>query len=332
MQRNTRDSFAFRRSLLPLVAVALTLIASVASGQDPSQGPSVPPAELIDGSVNPDAAPAEAKDPETGLSFLNLLTRGGWFMVPLGLLSLLVVTIGFERTLFLRREKLFPKQLVNKLALLSRLEGGLDPRKAYQTCQEYPSSASTIIRAALTRVGRPLSEIENAVEESSQREANRLASLGSWLTLAAAVAPLVGLLGTVWGITQAFYDTTQLVEGQNRAEALAQGIYTALVTTMCGLLIAIPAAILAHYFENKIVATINQIQEMIFSLLPQFERYEGQLRFTADAAAESSTVGLAGNDAPGNGSDREATSRKSQVRGSFDSGDEALARPSSKPR
>ena len=89
----------------------------------------------------------------------------------------------------------------------------------------------------LIKVGRPQVELEKAVSESNQREATRLSQMVSWLSLAAAVAPLVGLLGTVWGITQAFYDTTQLVDGQNRAEALAQGIYTALVTTMCGCLL-----------------------------------------------------------------------------------------------
>ncbi len=107
-----------------------------------------------------------------------------------------------------------------------------------------------------------------------------MAQLGSWLSLAAAVAPLIGLLGTVWGITQAFHDTTNLPVGVDRAEALGEGIYTALVTTMCGLLIAIPSAILAHYFENKITNTANDIEEMISSLLPQLERYEGQVRFT----------------------------------------------------
>jgi len=71
-----------------------------------------------------------------------------------------------------------------------------------------PSSASYVIRSMLVKVGRPQSEMENAVSEASQREATRLTQMTSWLSLAAAIAPLIGLLGTVWGITQAFYDTT----------------------------------------------------------------------------------------------------------------------------
>lgn len=234
------------------------------------------------------AAPEEVT--RKGISLLRLLTRGGWFMVPLLLLSIFVATVSVERFLALRREKIFPPELVRQLSSLTQSEGGLDPRRAYQACQRYPSSAAYIFRTLLVKVGRPQAELESAVSEAAQREATRLAQISSWLTLAAAIAPLIGLLGTVWGITQAFYDTTQLVVGQNRAEALAQGIYTALVTTMTGLLIAIPAAILSHYFENRIIQLVNEIEELSFNMLPQFERYEGKLRFTTGIPSDEDAV------------------------------------------
>ena len=228
------------------------------------------------------AAASEASQ-RRGINFLSLLTQGGWFMFPLLLLSVGVVTIGIERYLALRREKVFPPELIDQLSLLSQSDGGLDPRRAYQTCQRYPSSAAYVLRSMLVKVGRPQLEIEKSISDASQREATRLSQMTSWLSLAAAIAPLIGLLGTVWGITQAFYDTTQLAElnaGQNRGVALANGIYVALVTTMVGLMIAIPAAILSHFYENRIVQLLNEIEEMASNLLPQFERYEGQVRFT----------------------------------------------------
>ena len=237
-------------------------------------------ADGAEAATDSNPAPAPTK---RGINFLSLLTQGGWFMFPLLLLSIGVVTIGIERYLALRREKVFPPELIDQLSSLSQSPGGLDPRRAYQACQRYPSSASYVLRSMLVKVGRPQSEMENAVAESSQREATRLAQMASWLSLAAAIAPLIGLLGTVWGITQAFYDTTQLAElnaGQNRGVALANGIYVALVTTMVGLLIAIPAAVLSHFYENRIIQLMNEIEEMVFNLLPQFERYEGQVRFT----------------------------------------------------
>jgi biopolymer transport protein ExbB len=232
---------------------------------------------------NADDATASAPAQKRGINFLTLLTQGGWFMIPLLALSLVVVTIAIERFLALRRSKIFPPELIDQLSMLSQSPGGLDPRRVYQACQRYPSCASYVLRSTLVKVGRPQNEMEYAVSEASQREATRMSQMTSWLSLAAAIAPLIGLLGTVWGITQAFYDTTQLAElnaGQNRGVALANGIYVALVTTMVGLMIAIPAAILSHFYENRILQLLNEIEEMVFNLLPQFERYEGQVRFT----------------------------------------------------
>ena len=234
-----------------------------------------------------DAGDIVTVEKQEGINFLSLLFRGGWFMIPLVLLSFAVVAIGIERVLVLRRERLLPSELITHIGMLAQAPGGLDPREAYKLCQLHPSSASRIFRATLVKVGRPHVEVENALKEAAQREATRLSQMGSWLSLAAAVAPLIGLLGTVWGITQAFYDTTNIPDGGNRAEALGEGIYTALVTTLCGLMIAIPSAVLAHYFENKIVSNINDIEEMISNLLPQLERYEGQIRFTENGPVQT---------------------------------------------
>ena len=263
--------------------------------------------QLEDGN---ESTPTAAVQTKKGINFLSLLTQGGWFMIPLILLSLAVVTIAIERFLALRREKIFPPKLIKQLSQLSKSPGGLDPRRAYQACQQYPSSASYVIRSMLVKVGRPQSEMENAVTEAGQREATRLTQMTSWLSLAAAIAPLIGLLGTVWGITQAFYDTTQLAElnaGQNRGVALANGIYVALVTTLAGLMIAIPSAILSHGFENRIIQMMNEIEEMVFNLLPQFERYEGQVRFTQGIVDDDSMQSAAGESGypMENGSNRE---------------------------
>ena len=287
----TKDTYANPIRWLVLLIIVLPFFAFAFSG-DASASPIQEDATVVanvDSEMPIDrAAPEEVKS--KGISLLRLLTRGGWFMIPLLLLSIFVATLSVERFLALRREKVFPQGLVQQLSLLTQSEGGLDPRRAYQACQHHPSSASYIFRTLLVKVGRPQAELESAVSEAAQREATRLAQISSWLTLAAAIAPLIGLLGTVWGITQAFYDTTQLVVGQNRAEALAQGIYTALVTTMTGLLIAIPAAIMSHYFENRIIQLVNEIEELCFNMLPQFERYEGKLRFTTGIPADEDAI------------------------------------------
>ena len=90
---------------------------------------------------------------------------------------------------------------------------------------------------------------------------------------------------------RAFHDTTQLSPGQNKADYLAEGIYVALVTTLGGLVVAIPAAIFAHYFEGKSQSRFLQIDEMLFYLMPQVELFEGKVRFgqPGDSSASTST-------------------------------------------
>lgn len=231
--------------------------------------------------------PAASGDPvsvlpatQERMTFFGLLIRGGILMWPLFAISIFVIALAIERAISLRKEKLFPSGLIEELAKQAEVAGGFDPRQTYRLCQSYPSSAARILRAMLIKIGRPQGEIEHAVTEAVQREANRLQYAVSWLSLAAAVAPLIGLLGTVQGITQAFYEFTQISGNQNPGNALAEGIYTALITTLAGLSIAIPATILAHYFDSRILRQLNDVDEMIASLLPQIERYEGRLRFT----------------------------------------------------
>ncbi|MGQ9607062.1 MAG: MotA/TolQ/ExbB proton channel family protein, partial [Thermogutta sp.] len=210
--------------------------------------------------------------------------RGGVMMIPITLMSVLTVVFGFERLLGLRQRKILPDMLITGLGRISQEKRGFDPRAAYRLCQQYPSAAANVLKAILMKVGRPLSEVEQAMREAGEREADRLYSNVRFLTLSAAVTPLLGLLGTVQGMIQAFFVTSHLPPGANRAEMLAQGIYTALVTTFAGLCVAIPASVLAHYFEGRIQNSLRRLDEALLGLLPQLERFEGRLRPDVESA------------------------------------------------
>jgi biopolymer transport protein ExbB len=224
----------------------------------------------------------EAEAVQPSLNPLSLLLSGGWLMIPIGLMSIVVVLLGIERSLALRRAKVLPEELVEAFGRLAAGDGGFDPRRAYRVCQQHPSSAANVVRVMLLKVGRPHAEVEHAVAEANEREASRLYSNVRTLNLAAAVTPLIGLLGTVAGMIQAFFATANLMAGQNKADALASGIYQALVTTFAGLAVAIPAAVLAHFFEGRIQALFREIDELLFNMLPQVERFEGKMRVGAD--------------------------------------------------
>lgn len=262
----------------------------------PSAGPAPPTGAATDGT------PAETPQKKT-LNLFELIFSGGWLMtatvIPILIMSLVVAVFGIERFLALRRRKVIPPRLVRALGEASSSEGGLDPRQAYKICQKYPSAAASVIRAALLKLGRPHSELESAVKDACEREAGRLYANVRPLSLAAAISPLLGLLGTVIGMIMAFFETATGNITGSKAAALAEGIYTALVTTFLGLVVAIPAAILAHWFEGRIQAFFREIDELLLGMMPQLERYEGKMRVhrrtskTENGAAEQGAVAAA---------------------------------------
>lgn len=268
-------------------------------GGSPSATPAAPAAPAAGGGQDPApssgaAAPAR-KEPE-GINFFVLLVWGGWFMVPIAGMSLLGVTFAIERWLALRRSRLMPEGLLTQLDQLSSSADAFDARRADDCCQRFPCAAAAVIRAMLARIGRPHSEVEHAVAEASEREAERAYANVRWLNLCTAVAPLMGLLGTVWGMIVSFHQTTQLAQGQDRAQQLASGIYIALVTTLAGLMVAIPTAILSHFYETRIIAVFHEIDELLFNLLPLVERYEGSTRFAQNSGEDPSPTRPAGRD------------------------------------
>jgi len=209
----------------------------------------------------------------------ELFLSGGALMWPITAMSLMVVAFGIERLVALRRGRFVPQKFSRELAALTAA-GPFDPRKVYRLCQEYPSVVTDVIRTMLEKIGRPLSEVEHAVDVAKDREASRLYANIRPISLAATVTPLLGLLGTVQGMILAFYTTANLQAGANRAAELAQGIYVALITTFAGLCVAIPAAIIAHYLEGRILAGFRRVDDVVEELLPQVERYENRGRVT----------------------------------------------------
>lgn len=224
----------------------------------------------------PPPPPAAPKGP--AINLLELAWAGGELMWPIYLGSVLVVCFSIERAMALRKRKLMPPELIRELGELSKRQGGVDPKAAYRACMKYPSTASTVIRAVLLKIGRPFAELEATLKEVNEREAAKLYKNVRPIELQVSVAPLLGLLGTVQGMILAFMKTAAGSAGPNKAQDLAAGIYMALVTTFAGLCVAIPAAVMAHYFEGKIQALFRDLDEFVLGMLPQWERFEGKLR------------------------------------------------------
>lgn len=212
-------------------------------------------------------------------SLWELFIAGGLLMWPIVAMSVVVVAFSLERLWALRRSRFVPRALVDSLTRLP-VEGPFDPRKAYRLCQEHPSVLATVVKTLLEKIGRPLAEVEHAVETAKDREASRLYANIRPISLAVSVTPLLGLLGTVQGMILAFYTTANLQAGANRAAELAQGIYVALITTFAGLCVAIPASVMAHFLEGRILAGFRRVDDVVAVLLPLVEKFENKGRVT----------------------------------------------------
>ncbi len=199
-----------------------------------------------------------------------------WAVWLILLLSLMAMATAIERILGLRRRRVIPSELVAALKTLARQKSGMDPREAMLLCRQYPSAAATVVKTMLQKVGRPIAEIEHAVSEASEREASRVYANVRWQTLTFNVAPMLGLAGTVYGMLLAFFTTANLSLSENRMANLATGIYAALICTFAGLVVAIPAGVLAQLFEGRILKLFRELDDLMLTLIPQLERFEGR--------------------------------------------------------
>lgn len=192
---------------------------------------------------------------------------GVLFMGVLGLFSMVGATVAVERAVNMRRSRIIPNEFVHELHELSH---GKQPRleEFRQLCEASTAPISNIIRSALTRCGRPLLEIEKTMEDAAVREMAELRSRIRPLNVVGNICPLVGLLGTVVGMIIAFHTASQA--GLGKAELLAKGIYMALLTTAAGLTIAIPALLLAAYFNGRAEKFFRQTDEHLMEALSCF--------------------------------------------------------------
>jgi biopolymer transport protein ExbB len=254
---------------------------------------SAPAGRAVRGQDGDGATPAANAAPAAkskSINVFSLAIAGGIFMIPIAGMSILAVTMAIERSLALRTQRVLPEALVDGLGALAEPAGRFDPKKAYRLCQQYPSAAANVVRVMLLRVGRPLPEIESAVQQASQREADKLYANVRWLNLAASLSTMLGLIGTIQGMIMAFHRLTVMDAAADRTNVLADGIYTALVTTFAGLAVAIPALLASHFFEGRILKIFHQIDELIFNLLPQLEQYEGRVRFGKNGDSEEVAI------------------------------------------
>jgi biopolymer transport protein ExbB len=199
----------------------------------------------------------EAKGEQETL--LSLLLKGGPVMFPLGLCSVAALALAVERGLSLRRHRIIPEGFIERLK--TKLTGKPeDIQSAVQFCEESQSPVGNIFKAGILNLARGDAFVEKAIEDAGAREVDRLKRSLRGLSAIASISPLLGLLGTVYGMIGAFQST--ITVGVNKSELLAKGIYEALVTTAAGLTIAIPVLLVYLYFNSRVDALVDEIDDL----------------------------------------------------------------------
>ncbi|OZC02855.1 MotA/TolQ/ExbB proton channel family protein [Rubricoccus marinus] len=227
----------------------------------------------VSDSLPADTLAAVASEPET-LSFLDLLWKGGWTMIPIAILSVLALFLFAERMLALNRAKGNPEKLTRTVA--DYVEAG-DLSGAIGFCRAQDTPTARIVQRGLERVGRPIGEIKDAVEEAGRRETYELEKRMDLLASTAAIAPMLGFLGTVVGMIGAFQQL-QRFEGLVNPALLAGGIWEALVTTAAGLAVGVAALFAYNFLVSRINRTINDLETASTDFLDILQTPAGERR------------------------------------------------------
>lgn len=208
------------------------------------------------------AAVAETPVVEAELSMWELCLKGGIIMIPLLILSVISIYILVERCIAIRKaaqeDKTFMKRIKDYIH-----DGEIE--SAMNLCKKTNTPYSRLILKGITRIGRPMNDVLVAIENVGNLEIAELEKGFTWLATTAAGAPMLGFLGTVTGMVQAFFAMASAGSNAN-VTVLASGIYEALVTTVAGLFVGI----IALFAYNYLVAMVNKVMKQLEAKTMEF--------------------------------------------------------------
>jgi biopolymer transport protein ExbB len=221
----------------------------------------------------------------------TIIRSGGVLMLPLAFCSLLLVAFVFERAISLRRGRVIPKPFVRRFLEQMRA-GELDRQQAIALCQESGSPISEIFAGAVRKWGRPAVEVEQGIIDAGERVTNVLRRYLRMLNAISTISPLLGLMGTVFGIIQSF-NRIATSDALGRPELLAAGISQALLTTAAGLCIAVPAMTFYLLFASRVDRLIMEMDALGQELVPLLCAEEMEAYQRPSAAAKTAGVSKA---------------------------------------
>ncbi len=216
-----------------------------------------------------DDAPAAAEAVETNAASSFFENAGAIGMVIIAL-SIVALTLIIKEIMAVRRDQLAPPELVDEVEAL--FEAG-EYQEAIELCETEPCYFTNIVAAGLPKLNASFDAMEKSLEEMVEEETIKLHARLSWLSLIAGVAPMLGLMGTVNGMIGAF-EVIAASKGQATPDKLAGDISGALITTLLGLIVAVPVTAAFVFLRNRVVAYSLEISAVVEDLFERFRPNE----------------------------------------------------------
>jgi len=191
-----------------------------------------------------------------------ILVKGGPVMIPLAIMSVMGLAVVIEKLINLRPQRVLQREIIN---CVESVKTPADIPMAIKICERYDSPFANIIRTGLEGSGSPLILVRQEMEDIGRREVRRLSRFLVVVETAAASGPLLGLLGTVFGMIRVF--AVVGVAGVGQPGILAGGIAEALITTAAGLCIGVPALIAYNFLDSRVDDFANRIESYAHLLL-----------------------------------------------------------------
>lgn len=202
----------------------------------------------------PEAMPQLTHDNvQESISLWEMATKGGWIMLVLAFLSLVCIYIFVERLLVIRRAVKMDPRFMDRIK--DYISSG-ETKSAIRYCQGENTPSARMIERGITRMGRPVNDIQTAIENVGNIEVARLEKGLPVIATIAAAGPMIGFLGTVTGMVKAFY---QMANAGNNVDItlLSGGIYEAMITTVGGLVVGIIALFAYNYLVSCVDKAVN---------------------------------------------------------------------------
>ena len=201
---------------------------------------------------------ASVEEPmQESINLFSMAQYGGWIMIVLALMLAFAIYLFVERLVVLTKATKEDKTFMNRIRDYIK-EGKID--SAVKLCRKEDTPSAHMVEKGITRIGRPMQDVQVAVENVGNLEVSILEKGLVLMATIAAGAPMLGFLGTVLGMIQTFFNMAQSASGVIEISALSEGMYQAMVTTVGGLIVGILAMFAYNFLVSRIDRVVRQLE------------------------------------------------------------------------